>query len=190
MKLAIANKSAIKALLLLATGMMIATVPTTAHAAMPSQLFNKTVVLTWSATGAARSDAGRSINFVLDHKMTVYLSSEGRQFTRYIRSNRIGNSNKGDFEPGSKINFGGRPQETRFQGNQLIISSELKSGARQIVATFDASFSSCTLSVVVGRSGGAPLRASGPDGIMYTLDTFTAVSPTCSIQNGNAFASQ
>jgi hypothetical protein len=189
MKLAIAIKSAIT-VLVLATGTTIATVPSTAHAAAPSQLFNKTVVLSWSSTGGARSDAGRSINFVLDHKMMVYISSEGRQFTRYIRSNRIGNSNKGDFEPGSKKSIGGRTQEIRFQGNQLIITAELPSGARQITATFDASFASCTLSVVVGKSGGAPARARGPDGIMYTLDSDTAVSPTCSIQNGNVFASR
>jgi hypothetical protein len=189
MKLAIAMQSAIS-VLLLATGTTIATLPSTAHAAAPPQLLNKTVVLSWSSTGAARSDAGRSINFILDHKMTIYISSEGRQFARYIRSNRNGNSNKGDFEPGSKKSFSGRPQEIRFQGNQLISASELPSGARQITATFDASFSSCTLSVIVGKSAGAPARTVGPDGVSYTLDSYTTVNPTCSIQNGNAFASQ
>jgi len=59
MKLAIAMKSAIT-VLLLAAGTTIATVPSTVHAAAPSQLLNKTVVLSWSSTGAARSDAGRS----------------------------------------------------------------------------------------------------------------------------------
>jgi hypothetical protein len=189
MKLAIAMRSAIT-VLLLATGTRIATLPSTAHAAAPPQLLNKTVVLSWSSTGAARSDAGRSINFVLDHKMTVYISSEGRQFARYIRSNRSGDSNKADFEPGAKKHFNGLPQEIRFQGNQLIISHEIPSGARQITATFDASFSSCTLSVIIGKSGGAPARVTGPDRITYTLGSYTTVSPTCAIQNGNAFASQ
>jgi hypothetical protein len=122
--------------------------------------------------------------------MTIYISSGGRQFARYIRSNRTGNSNKGDFEPGSKKGVNGRAQEIRFQGYQLITTAELPSGARQIVATFDASFASCTLSVIVGRSGGAPARAKGQDGITYTLDSYTTLCPTCSIQNGNAFASQ
>ena len=64
------------------------------------------------------------------------------------------------------------------------------SGARQMTATFDASFSSCTLNIAVGRSGGAALRAKGPDGVMYTLDSYTTIGPSCAIRDGNAFASQ
>jgi hypothetical protein len=190
MKLAIAMKSAIS-VLLLAAGTTIATVPSTAHAAAPSQLFNKTVLLSWSSSGAARSDAGRSINYNISHKMTIYISSAGRLFTRYNRSSS-GNIDRTDFEPGSKKSPSGHARELRFQGNQLIDSREWASGASasQVIATFDANFSSCTLSVIAGKSGGAALRAKGPDGVMYTLNSFSTSSPTCSIQNGNAFASQ
>ena len=175
--------------LLLAAGTTIATVASTVRAAAPSQLFNKTVVLSWSSTGAARSDAGRSIIYNISHKMTTYISSAGRQFTRYSRSSS-GYTRGADFEPGSKRSMSGGAQEARFQGNQLITSYEWYSGASQLIATFDANFSSCTLSIAVGKSGGAALRAKGPDGVMYTLDSYSTVGPSCSIQNGNPFASQ
>ena len=183
--------SAISVLLLAAGATIAVTIPGAAGPGAPPQLLNKTVVLSWSSAGTARSDAGRSITYSIDHKMTIYISSAGRQFTRYSRSNRIGGTaGSGDIDPGSKKSPSGRARDARFQGNRLIVSTEWFSGASQMTATFDASFSSCTLSVTAGRTGGAALRAKGPDGVMYTLDSYSTVGPSCSVQNGNVFASQ
>ncbi len=62
------------------------------------------------------------------------------------------------------------------------------SGARQYVATFNSGFSSCTLSVIDAKAGGAKIQRRGPDGAMYVLDSVSTGSPSCSIQSGNAFA--
>src|SRR5262250_1722404 len=111
-------KSAISVLLLAAGATIAATVPVTAGPGAPPQLLNKTVVLSWSSNGAARSDAGRSITYNLDHRMAIYISSAGRSFTRYSVSNRQGNTRGGDFEPGSKQGINGHARDARFQGNQ------------------------------------------------------------------------
>jgi hypothetical protein len=44
------------------------------------------------------------------------------------------------------------------------------------------------LNVVFGRQGGAPIRWSAMDGTIHEVISVKAVSPICSIRDGNAFA--
>ncbi|MGT2438178.1 hypothetical protein ACU4GH_22750 [Bradyrhizobium betae] len=54
--------------------------------------------------------------------------------------------------------------------------------------TFDPGFSSCSVNVIEGHTGGI-IRRKAPNGVMYELSGVTTTSPSCSIQSGNAFAS-
>jgi hypothetical protein len=44
--------------------------------------------------------------------------------------------------------------------------------------------------VIEGHSSGGIIRRKGPDGEMYEISSASTSSPSCSIQNGNAFAGQ
>ena len=76
-----------------------------------------------------------------------------------------------------------------FQSHRLVGVIPYAAGARQITATFDSGFSSCTASVIKGHSVGT-IRRKGPDGMMYEISSGTTSSPSSSIQSGNAFAGQ
>ena len=61
-------------------------------------------------------------------------------------------------------------------------------GARQITATFDPGFTSCTATVVDGRTQGGAIRRRAPSGEMIEIISVSNSTPSCSIQSGNAFA--
>jgi hypothetical protein len=135
---------------------------------------------------------GRIVSFNALTTQSIYVSSSGRLFIRStLRSARraqIGRTK--DLEPGYKIGGQGYARGERFQGNTLVGTSEFASGARQFTAKFDSGFSTCTLNVVMGTSGGTTMRLKGASGEMVDINSISAVSPTCLIQSGNAFAGQ
>jgi hypothetical protein len=83
---------------------------------------------------------------------------------------------------------GPRGGNVSLQGNRLVGVEAFASGARQYIATFDAAFTSCSLSVIDAKAGAAKIKRRGPDGSMFELDNVSTGSPSCSIQSGNAFA--
>lgn len=89
----------------------------------------------------------------------------------------------GDFEPG-----GGKGGSFSFQGNRLVGTIPYDSGVRQITATFDPGFSSCTASIIEGKAAGGVIRRKAPNGEMVEISNGTTSAQSCSIQNGSAFA--
>ncbi len=164
-----------------------------AAAGAPPQLYNKTITLSWHTVGTGTSDKGRTVDFDNTNTRTIYVSTAGRLFARALvyQSRNPAIARSGDLGPDDKkTNAHGQSVDLRFEGAQLIGVIQFASGARRIVATFDPSFSSCSLSVINGKSGGAALRVMGPSGRMYDIESMATVSPTCSIRDGNAFADQ
>ena len=132
----------------------------------------------------AMSDDGQSRSYNNINTRTVYISSAGRTFLRAsLRGGRTARS--GERGPGD----GGSRGSVRLDGNRLVGTETFESGARQYIATFDPSFTSCTLQVIDAKSGSAAIRRKGPDGRMYTVSATTG-SPSCSVQSGNAFGGQ
>lgn len=166
-------------LLGLTTAVSVALLATSAHAA-PPQLFNKTITISFTASGIAKSPEGVQRGFSTQVAGIVYVSSAGRVFLRTRISNRGGSR-------GSDV----APSETKgrvsFQGNRMIGVVPFEVGAQQVTVTFDPSYSSCTASVIEGHSGGV-IRRKGPDGAMYEVTGGTTSSVSCSIQGGNPFA--
>jgi len=116
----------------------------------------------------------------------IYVSSAGRLFMRAIAKNGS-NSIGRDFGPNDARSGRG---SFSFQGNKMVGVIPFDAGARQITATFDPGFTSCTARVIEGHSGGGTIRRKGPNGIMHEISSATTSSPSCSIQSGNAFAGQ
>jgi hypothetical protein len=164
---------------------LIASCSTPAFAAggVPAAAMNKTITISFNATGMAKGADGQQKGFSTQVVRTIYVSTEGRLFMRH-QATQGKNSRGGDFDPND-----GRAGKGsfNFQGTRLVGVIPYAAGARQITATFDAGFSSCTASVIEGHSNGV-IRRKGPNGAMYEITSGTTSSPSCSIQSGNAFA--
>jgi len=149
--------------------------------AASTELFNKTVTMLWSTSGIATAEDGAARSYNNINTRTVYISSAGRTFLRMNlrggRSERSGERGPEDASAKGSV---------RIEGNRLVGTEAFMSGARQYIATFDSSFTSCTLQVIDAKSGGAAIKRKGPDGRSYTVTASTG-SPSCSVQNGNAF---
>jgi hypothetical protein len=149
----------------------------------PAGLLDKTITMSWSTSGSGTRADGTNVSFSNLNTRVVYVSSAGRTFLRKeVRGRKA--SRGADFGPGE----GGSKGSVRLEGNRLVGAEAFVSGARQYIATFDAGFSSCTLSVIDAKAGGAKIQRKGPDGAMYVIDSVSSGSPSCSIQGGNAFA--
>lgn len=152
----------------------------------PQGLLDKTVTMSWSTSGTGTKADGTAISFSNINTRVVYVSTAGRTFLRMEvkSSGRRGGVRSADKGPGEGSSKGA----IRLDGNRLVGTESFASGARQYVATFDSGFSSCTLSVIDAKAGGARISRRGPDGMMTVIDSVSTGSPTCSIRNGNAFS--
>lgn len=156
----------------------------TAAAGPPAAALNKTVTLSWTTSGSGKRADGTPVSFSNVNTRVIYISSAGRPFLRaQVRGRKA--ARQREIGPGETGPGGG---SVSFQGNKLVGVEAFASGARQYVATFDAGFSSCSLSVIDAKAGGAKIRRKGPDGAMYELDNVSSGSPSCSVQSGNRFA--
>ena len=93
---------------------------------------------------------------------------------------------KSDVAPGER-QMHGQARGLQFSGDRLIGSLAFASGAVQYVVTFSGGFTSCTVTVVQGRSGGN-MRVKGLDGRMYERLSSSVSGQSCSIRDGNALA--
>jgi hypothetical protein len=170
-----------------AAGFLMASFSAPAGAAgVPAQAMDKTITISFAASGNAKSADGRVKGFSTQVSRIIYVSSAGRLFMRH-RASAGSHSRGGDFDPNDARTGKG---SFNFQGNKLVGIIPYDAGARQISVTFDPGFSSCTASVIEGHSSGGTIRRKGPDGVMYEISGGTTSSPSCSIRSGNAFASQ
>jgi hypothetical protein len=151
--------------------------------AAPRELYDKAVTARWGESGVyKRLSDGVTVNPAGQFTCIFYLSDAGRLFTRCSSSNANGqHASSGDFGPEKTA------PNVSFQGNTLVGTRVTQGVARRIVATFDAAFSGCSLSVTIGKAGpGARLR--GFDKADYEVVSMQAGSTSCSVQAGNPFA--
>ena len=153
--------------------------------AAPAAAYNKTITISFTSSGTRTDSLGKSAGYSAAVTRIIYVSSKGRLFMRHIvtSSNRGRRQRGGDFEPG-----GGRGGSFAFQGNRLVGTMTWAAGAMQITATFDPGFTSCTATVVDGRTAGGAIRRRAPSGEMIEVTSVSNSTPSCSIQSGNAFA--
>jgi hypothetical protein len=149
--------------------------------AAPSQLYNKSITITWSEQSTQRSADGQTITPTISTQRIAYVSSAGRVFVRWNR-NGPGGEEKGERAPEQS-----RPGALNFQGNQLVGTYVFHGFARRLVVSFDASFTSCNTSVVYGKAGG-PTSWKGLDGVTRELLSINVSGTSCSIREGNALA--
>lgn len=161
-------------------------------AAAPPQLRNKSIVTRFALSIHQRAPDGRVSTPVVNVGYTVYVSSAGRAFIRQSRS--ISNpyfsgSRTTEAGPGQSQSGNSETREMQFSGGKLIGNAAFISGAGRMQIGFDPSYARCDVSIQFGKAGGAPIKWKGLDGVMYTVEAVTPGGLTCTIQDGNAFAS-
>jgi hypothetical protein len=165
---------------------LLALVSTTAFgAAVPSALMNKTITVSFTASGTAKEPDGRTHGFSTSVTRIVYVSTAGRLFMRHTAMNRAGTAG-GDFDPAAQS--AGKGGNFSFEGDKMVGVLPYNGGARQITVTFDGSFSSCSASVIEGNAGSGSFKRKGPGGLVREISNATTSGATCSIQSGNTFA--
>lgn len=161
--------------------------------AAPQQLLDKTVTLSWSAQAVVRDPDGKERQVRNSIKYIIYISSLGRLFEHSSRS-LGGRTQGGDVDPNAAKTKIGEARGLRFEGNRLVAYRGYGggggSGAMRAVATFDSSYSSCTLAVMVGKENGGVIKRQGFDGVVREVLSVEISGASCSIQNGNAFANR
>jgi len=150
--------------------------------AAPQGMLNKTVSTAFEVSIPAKNSAGQNESTRRSMQKQWYISSAGRVFSRTARqAGRVADTR--EVTPGSTE---GAP---RVEGNTIVGTIGMISGAMRLVVSFDSTFSSCTASVIPGREGGRAITWKGMNGEIYTATGPVSVStPSCSVQAGNAFA--
>jgi hypothetical protein len=167
------------------TGLIMVAGAAPAFAGAPPQLYNKSIHIAWSESVMQRDETGKTTTPRIDTSRIVYVSSAGRLFirgSRGVKNRNFEGHVKGETGPGE-----GRAGVLAFEGNQLIGTAEFEGAARRVTVSFDPGFSSCTVSVVYGKSG-AVHRWKAMDGRMHEVLAINIGATSCSISDGNALA--
>ena len=162
----------------------------------PAQLRSKSVLVSWTENRNQR-EVGlgdwRSISNSVDQ--TLYISSVGRIFRRQHRTSfgsggRSGvRSNTFERAPGESRLAGVVAGGTRFSGTTTTQTGVYQAGARQLIVSFDSSFTTCSARIIQGREGGKnQIMISQITGRKLEVRSVEIVSPRCSVRDGNALA--
>ena len=158
-------------------------------ASPPAQLQGKSIIVTWTEKRVQRPlDEEKVRNVTITVGLDLYVSDQGRIFSRMRRQDQAQKSAKRDLLPGESLTA--HAGETRFDGHSLIIDSKYASGARRIVVEFDAGYGVCTASIVHGKEGGTQkmVMTSMISKKKLEVHSIEVLAPRCSIQPGNVFA--
>ena len=155
----------------------------------PRQIHGKTVVMSWNEYRVQRCDDGQVKRGSTASSLLVYVSENGRLFTRLSRRGGGGRSNSNDLDPEGGNNRSGTGSagnlNASFEGSALAVQNSMQSGARRIQATFDAGFTGCSLQVRFGKEGGTEIRHRTMDGKMCNIISTDVSGNACAIRAGN-----
>lgn len=164
----------------------------TAVYAAPSQLYGKSVVVSWTEEREQRVNGESEVRHVgRNGSFSVYLSSSGKPFSRMS----FAFSGKRGLKTGKRDAVGGEGGSARvlsFSGNTMSMSRAHEGGARHVLVTFDNGFQSCSAQVLTGKEGGAShikMRSMVNGNKLEVLSVKTGAA-SCRVQDGNVFGSE
>lgn len=162
-----------------------------AFAAAPPQLRNKNITVDTALQVMGRTADGRTVSPQIQTQHVIYVSSAGRAFvraTRRVNERAFAAGRTTEVEPGKSASGDAETRELRFENGKLVGSFAFVSGAARAVVSFDAAYSTCNASVTFGRAGGAPIKWTGLDGVVYEVQQVGVARQTCTLREGNPFA--
>jgi hypothetical protein len=155
--------------------------------AAPQQLLNKTIEFSFTNNETMREPGGTPFNAQPSFHYIDYVSSAGHIFQRSSRSAGR-QSRTADKEPDKPRLAGGEVHTNRFEGNKLVIMNSYAEGAVRIVVSFDPSFSTCSVDVLLGKESGGAIKRRGLNGVMHEILSYDIDNKSCTIRDGNPFA--
>jgi hypothetical protein len=168
-------------------------IPVRAWAAPPLALYGKSVVVSWKESRVQRRLSQADFySLTVTKKMSIYISSAGRIFSRQTSTNFRGSGSTEQIA-GERGNGRNMDLIPTFTGNSMVLFGGPSQGAvRRISLTFDSGFTSCSANVVFGKqSGRMTFRAYSPIVNEYIeIASASASDATCSIRSGNVFAGE
>lgn len=173
-------RSALPCLLLLSASpvLLLSASPVLAGNA-PKELYNKTVTVVWEEDVRERTLEGRTLTPHNTQRRVIYISSLGRTFVRSNSQNR-NSAKQREIAPGSTGSG-----TFSFNGKSMTGVAVNGGVARQVQASFDSSFSSCSANVTVGKTS-ASVRWTSMDGTRQLIvDEVKVGSTSCAIADGN-----
>jgi hypothetical protein len=155
----------------------------------PAGARGKSVTATWTETRLQRvGGIGEFSEKSFSQSLSAYISSEGRVFAKrtVFSTGRRGRSKSGDQSSvGEKTGAG---QSGTFRGGSLVVTTQFGGGARLAKIDFDASFSSCTATVILGREHGQTAHGhSMVTGEALEIKSASVSNTSCSVSSGNVF---
>ena len=158
-------------------------------ASAPQPLFGKSIVVKWREDQTQVTENGTLRQVVIHQNLSTYVSTKGEIFTRRTAMNQRGQTGADERVGGSSRSARGASSSV-FSSRSLVVTGASTGGvARRIQVDFDATYSTCTASVVVGTPPGQRARFHGTierDKI-FEIKSISAVGPTCEIAAGNVF---
>jgi hypothetical protein len=146
----------------------------------PKQFYNKTITIVWVESIRERTPDGRTLTPQTTQQRIIYISSLGRVFVRSKAQNR-GAANQRDHAPENA-----KSGSISFHGSTMSGISMAGSLARQLQASFDPSFSSCSANVTVGKSSETAHWTSVDGKTELMVDEVKVGAVTCAIADGNS----
>jgi hypothetical protein len=161
--------------------------------AAPTQLYGKSVVVSWTEEREQRVEGEATTHNVgRNGSFSVYVSSAGKPFSRMSFAF---SKSRGGLKYGKKDAVGGEGSGNRkvtFSGNSMSVGMGMQSGARSILVTFDGGFQGCSAQVLTGKeSGASSIKAKSlVDGTRLEIISVKTGAASCKIQDGNVFGSE
>jgi hypothetical protein len=170
-----------------------------AHAGPPKELYNKSVVMSWSTGYNWKDTNGSSGHIVTNFARSIYISNAGRIFSMVSKSNSFRGRATG-VSAAKASGPGGDVVKTSnhhtsgvaaWNGRELVGVVKVESGAFHLHVKFDEGFRSCTLSFTSGKEEGAPgivkksMRGTGDKLVMLNPTGNSGMN--CAVKDGNVF---
>jgi len=168
------------------SGTLVAICASSAIAAAPENLRNKTFTVSWSEEHNQSSDGGEFRDVSVPYLWTMYVSSAGRGFSR-MRAG--GGRRAGTHESVGKegSSFGGGEHAATFTSSGIVVRANFGEAARQI--SIAVTGSGCSAQIVVGKTPGVEVaKFTRTDGRHFEIRSLHAGAASCQMQEGNAFA--
>jgi hypothetical protein len=148
----------------------------------PEQLKGKSIVMNWTESRQQKNPGWSDFRTVnASHKLSIYVSTQGRVFSRQTNSTVRGS--------GSIEQVAGESGATRtpsFSGQTMTLTGASKGGARRFIIDFDAGFTSCNAKASTGFESGKTKISLSPVIHQYVeIKSVTTSGESCSVQSGN-----
>jgi hypothetical protein len=159
-----------------------------AIAAPAPDIVGKSVVVSWSESRHLRREGQeRTVN--VSYKLSIYLSSNGRPFTRMAASSGAGAASN-DTVGGSGSTLANGARGVTANGHSVSVTGVFGSFAHSVRIEVGQGGSSCAGQVVIGKEagGGGKTFRSAITGKTTEVLSATPSALSCSVQAGNVFA--